>query len=123
MACASMVLLKNEADVLPLSANPGEPIALVGPFATMQNDLLGSWTMMGRGEEVIPVSQAMARRIPADRLVQGGCSWNGVTPDYINGIDSLIGQATTVVVCLGEFSGLIGEGVSTASLTLPEEQL
>lgn len=65
----------------------------------------------------------MARRIPADRLVQGGCSWNGVTPDYINGIDSLIGQATTVVVCLGEFSGLIGEGVSTASLTLPEEQL
>ena len=47
MACASMVLLKNEADVLPLSANPGEPIALVGPFATMQNDLLGSWTMRG----------------------------------------------------------------------------
>lgn len=121
MACASMVLLQNEKETLPLRSN--ERVALVGPFASMQNDLLGTWTMMGKGEEVIPVSTGLLNRIGKDRLIDAGCAWNGVTDAYIAGIGNAVSDAGTVVVCLGEYTFDIGEGISTGRLELPAEQL
>ena len=121
MACASMVLLRNENEALPLRS--GERIALVGPFAAMQNDLMGAWTMMGKGDEVVSVLQGLRKRIGEDRLIDAGCAWNGLTDEYLNNIGKAVGDATTVVACLGEYSFNIGEGVSTGRLELPEEQI
>lgn len=98
-------------------------MAPVGPFSTMQNDLMGSWTMMGKGEEVISVAQGMEKRLPANQLINARCAWNGVTEAYIEGIGKRIGDASVAVVCLGEYSFNIGEGVTTTRLSLPEEQL
>lgn len=121
MACASMVLLRNENEALPL--RNGERIALVGPFAAMQNDLLGAWTMMGKGKETVSVVQGLRKRIGEDRLIDAGCAWNGLTDEYLKNIGNAVGDATTVVACLGEYSYRIGEGVTTGRLELPEEQI
>ena len=121
MACESMVLLKNDNSVLPLDNNA--KIALVGPFASMKNDLMGSWTMMGQGEEVISVVEGFKEKIPAEKLIDAGCAWNGVTEEYINQINERIADASVVVACLGEFAYYIGEGVTTGRLELPNEQL
>ena len=53
MALESMVLLKNDSSVLPLSGT--EKIALAGPFTDMKADLMGSWTMKGQAGEVVSV--------------------------------------------------------------------
>lgn len=121
MACASMVLLKNEGNVLPL-ASKGK-IALAGPFAGMKNDLLGSWSMMGRGEEVTSVLDGLKRRVPAERLIDAGCAWNGVTDDYLQGITGRVSDADVIVACVGEYSYHIGEAVTTGRLEIPAEQI
>lgn len=121
MACASMVLLHNENEALPLRDK--EQIALVGPFATIQNDLMGAWTMMGKGKEVTSVAEGLRKRIDKKHLIEAGCAWNGVTDEYIAGIADAVGNASTVIACLGEYSYNIGEAVSTGRLELPEEQL
>lgn len=121
MACSSMVLLKNEGGALPL--RPGSRVALVGPFAGMQNDLMGSWTMMGRGEDVVSVEAGFAKRLPADRLIKAGCPWNGVDEAYLDGIARSTAGADVIVACIGEFTMRIGEGVSTGRLEIPSEQI
>lgn len=120
MACESMVLLKNE-NVLPLSASAR--IALVGPFAGMQNDLMGSWTMMGRGEDVVSVEAGLAKRLSANNLIKAGCPWDGVNEEYIDDIVRHTVDADVIVACIGEFSMHIGEAVSTGKLEIPTEQI
>ncbi|MFZ0061508.1 MAG: glycoside hydrolase family 3 N-terminal domain-containing protein, partial [Pyrinomonadaceae bacterium] len=48
-AARSLVLLKNEGHVLPLSKNL-KAIAVVGPLADSQKDVIGSWTGDGKPE-------------------------------------------------------------------------
>lgn len=121
MACASMVLLKNEGNTLPLASTA--KVALAGPFADMQNDLMGSWTMKGRGEEVVSVASALKRRLPSERLIDAGCPWNGVTDTYLQGIAARVADADVIVACVGEFSYHIGEAVTTGRLEIPSEQV
>lgn len=121
MACASMVQLKNEKEVLPL--RPEAKVALVGPFASMRNDLMRAWTMKGKGEEVACVSDALGRCFGNGNFIDAGCAWDGVTDEYIAGIGQAVGDAETVVACLGEFAFRIGEGVTTGHFELPEEQI
>lgn len=45
VADKTMVLLKNRLDVLPLKKQ--ETIALVGPLADSQRDIMGSWSAAG----------------------------------------------------------------------------
>lgn len=121
MACASMVLLKNENDVLPLAV--AGKVAIVGPFANIQSDLLGAWKMMGKAEEVIPVVEGMKKRLGTDRLIEAGCPWNGVNDQYLAGIAARVAEADIIVACVGEFAMHIGEGVTTGRLEIPAEQI
>lgn len=121
MARESMVLLKNESSVLPLSGK--EKIALTGPFANIQTDLMGSWTMKGRAEEVISVWNGFCKKLPQEQLIHAGCAWNGVTPEYLATLKEQVKEAQVIIACIGEFSFNIGEAVTTGKLQIPEEQI
>jgi len=54
-AAGSAVLLKNDG-ILPLK--PGRKLALIGPFAADQANMLGTWAVSGRAEDVVPLDQA-----------------------------------------------------------------
>src|SRR5690606_21740256 len=57
IARRSMVLLKNNENVLPL--NPEKSIALIGPLATNQRDLIGNWSGAGDWQKAVSVEQGI----------------------------------------------------------------
>lgn len=121
LTTATMVLLKNDKDILPLKQNG--VIALVGPFAANKKDLLGSWTMMGKPEEVVSVKEGISEVMPHVQLNVSECGLEEINDEYISRAKLITEKADVVVVCLGEDSRLIGEAVTTAKISLPESQI
>lgn len=121
MALESMVLLKNDSSALPLSGT--EKIALAGPFTDMKVDLMGSWTMKGQAGEVVSVWEGFCGKMPRGQLIHAGCAWDGVTPEYIAGLEEQVREADVVLACIGEYAFHIGEAVTTGRLQIPEEQI
>lgn len=121
MALESMVLLKNDSSALPLSST--EKIALAGPFTDMKADLMGSWTMKGQAGEVVSVWEGFCGKMPRGQLIHAGCTWDGVTPEYIAGLKERVREADVVLACIGEYAFHIGEAVTTGRLQIPEEQI
>lgn len=121
MALESMVLLKNDSSALPLSGT--EKIALAGPFTDMKADLMGSWTMKGQAGEVVSVWEGFCGKMPRGQLIHAGCTWDGVTPEYIAGLEERVREADVVLACIGEYAFHIGEAVTTGRLQIPEEQI
>ena len=121
MALESMVLLKNNSSALPLSGT--EKIALAGPFTDMKADLMGSWTMKGQAGEVVSVWEGFCGKMPRGQLIHAGCAWDGVTPEYIAGLEEQVREADVVLACIGEYAFHIGEAVTTGRLQIPEEQI
>lgn len=121
MALESMVLLKNDSSALPLSGT--EKIALAGPFTDMKADLMGSWTMKGQAGEVVSVWEGFCGKMSRGQLIHAGCAWDGVTPEYIAGLEEQVREADVVLACIGEYAFHIGEAVTTGRLQIPEEQI
>lgn len=121
MACASMVLLKNEASLLPLSAQ--SRLALVGPFATNRHDLLGTWRMKGVDEEVMTVEEGFATEQTKYTIETAGCDFNNLTDEYIRRAVEVSGRADVIVACLGEPSELEGEATAMGKIEIPNNQL
>lgn len=83
MARKSIVLLKNENGLLPLSKNV-KSIAVVGPLADNKRDLLGTWSCVGRAEDVVTVLEGIKSKIssPSKIFYALGCHISG---DDFNG--------------------------------------
>lgn len=122
-SCASMVLLKNDNNTLPL--NNQSRIALAGPFASIKEDLLGPkpWRENTKVEEVISVKDGFLDIWPESQLIDLSCAWNGITDQYISDVTHKIADAETVLVCLGEFFSSIGESTVSGHIELPKEQI
>ena len=58
VAQESMVLVKNAGGLLPLAPS-GQRIALIGPLADSRQDLLGTWVLNGRAEDVESVRDGL----------------------------------------------------------------
>lgn len=121
-ACASMVLLKNEKNVLPLQKTK---IALIGPFASIKEDLLGPkpWREYTDSKDVISVKEGLLASLGKNHLIDLSCDWNGITDDYISSVITKTTDVETVVVCLGEFIFNIGESTTSGHIELPKEQI
>ncbi len=121
MAEESMVLLKNENSVLPLSTDA--KIAVVGPLAKDQADLLGSWHAHGHAEDVISIYDGLKSVFPEGQLTYAqGCAIEG---EDASGFDAAVNAArnsNVIVLCLGEKSSWSGENASRASISLPAIQ-
>lgn len=114
IAGKSMVLLKNENNLLPLKT--GIRIAVIGPLATAQKTLLGTWKARGDGEMATSVLDAMIEVNGSNRVsyAEGG--------DLISGFAHAVTAAQTndvAVLVLGETSGMSGEAASRTDIGLP----
>lgn len=121
LAEESMVLLKNNNNLLPLQANR---IAAIGPMAKDQNEMLGSWPAHGRGEEVISIYHALTKEFAgkAEVLYSKGCDFEGNDTSSFAEALNTAKNADVVLLCLGERRGWSGENASRATITLPEIQ-
>lgn len=124
MAARSMVLLKNDGDVLPLKQDI-RSIALIGPLADDQKALLGSWSGDGRFSDAVTLQAALAgRRSQGMRLqVARGCEIEGESTEGFGAAVRIARESDVAVVAVGESADMTGEAASRSSLELPGRQL
>jgi beta-glucosidase len=126
----SIILLKNDAvgegvkKVLPLS-RPSS-IALIGPLADSQADMLGSWIAQGKAADAVTLRtalQAKAEAIHAKLVYAKGTDILSDSEDGFAEALEVANRADVVIMALGE-SGpkMSGEGASRAYLDLPGNQ-
>lgn len=119
----SMVLLKNEGNLLPLAAGK-QKLAVIGPLADNQESLLGTWAGQGKPEDVISVLAGLRAHLGdgAELNYVQGCAIEGDTaPDFKAAVEAAQ-AADVVIVVLGESASMSGEAHSRAYISLPGHQ-
>ena len=122
VARESMVLVKNEGSLLPLDPAAGQRIAVIGPLADARRDLLGTWALGGRPEDVETVLEGLSAYAGSALTHVAGCALTGDAPADVDAAVAAASAADVVVVVLGEGSNLSGEARSRGSLGLPGRQ-
>jgi beta-glucosidase len=119
----SMVLLKNDAALLPLSNDIGS-IAVIGPLVDNPEDLLGSWHARGRPEEVVTVLAGIRRRAaPSTTITHArGSTITGPERDGFAEAVEVARNADVAIVVVGEREGETGEAASRSEIDLPGVQ-
>jgi beta-glucosidase len=119
----SIVLLKNDGDLLPLPRS-GKKIALIGPFASGQHDLVGPWVVYGSDDNAVDLATGI-RAAVSDRnsiIIAEGSGVETVTPGGIEQAVAAAQQADIVVLAIGEAQNMSGEAQSRADITVPKPQ-
>ncbi len=119
----SMVLLKNEGQLLPLSPDL-KSIALIGPLVRAKKELKGFWSLDVDANEDIPsLLDGMQQQAGNTRLLYAkGCD---IDDTVRSGFDEAIAaarQADIVVMAMGEAPDMTGEAKSKSNIHLPGVQ-
>ena len=119
----SIVLLKNDGDLLPLPKS-GKKIALIGPFAAGQHDLVGPWVVYGTDEKAVDLATGV-RAAVADKNNIIIAEGSDVEKSIAGGIEAAVTaaqQADIVVLAIGEHQGMSGEAQSRTEILVPKPQ-
>lgn len=142
IARKSMVLLKNADGALPLKRSGS--IALVGPLARNQRDMIGNWSGAGDWQKAVSVEQGIRNVAGASVQINFAHGANVTDdPQLIRRLNAhggnlhiddrpaevLIREAVTaarrsdvIVAVVGESQGMSGEAASRADISLPGRQ-
>jgi beta-glucosidase len=120
LAARSLVLLKNDDNLLPLS---NQRVALVGPLADHGRDQLGCWTLDGNAEDSTTLRSALAERL-GDRLAfaTGLPDCRSTDESGFEAAAAVVAESDVAIVVVGEDYNLSGECRSRAFLDLPGAQ-
>lgn len=141
IAEASVVLLKNKGNILPLQAKG--TIAFIGPMVKNKRDLIGNWSGAGNWTQSTSLWEVVEPRMTAAGAKALYAMGANVTNDtnlikkmniqeFIdkrsqdeleNEAMQIAMQADMVVMALGESEGMSGEAASRSDITLPGTQL
>lgn len=124
VAARSIVLLKNENNLLPLSDDVGS-IAVIGPLADNRHDPIGTWSLNGRDEDLVTALAGLRSRLGDKSEINyaKGC-------DFLKGDDAARNAAVdaakkskVAILFVGEAEMMTGEAHSRAKLDLNPPQL
>lgn len=120
----SIVMLKNDGDLLPLP-RAGRRIALIGPFASGQHDLIGTWNVYGSEEQATDLLTGVRAAVADPALVTAtqGCRVTEPIPGGIEAAVAAARAADVVVLAIGEQTDMSGEAQSRADIGVPAPQL
>lgn len=120
----SIVLLKNEKDLLPLPRS-GKRIALIGPFVQGQRELIGPWNVYGTDADAVDLLSGM-RAVAADPQSIVAVDGSGIEKPIAGGIEAAVTAAQAadiVVLAIGESQKMSGEAQSRTDITIPAAQM
>jgi beta-glucosidase len=133
MAKKSIVLLKNDKQLLPLSKNQ-KRIAVIGALANDKNSPLGSWRIGADDSSAVSVLEGLKKYNSDFKYAKGADLVIGQT-NFINEVKinetdksgfkaavQLAKESAIVIMVLGEHGFQSGEGRSRAKLDLPGVQ-
>lgn len=125
----SFVLLENHkvsgTPLLPLSATPGSRIALIGPLADSEKDMLGSWPGAADFKGVVTLRAALALRAARERMLLSylpGTEISGASESGFSAAIEAAQRADVVVMALGESAHSSGEASARSTLGLEGNQ-
>ncbi|TBN05458.1 beta-glucosidase BglX [Hyunsoonleella flava] len=134
MAKKSIVLLKNDDNLLPLKKS-GQKIALIGALASDKNSPLGSWRIAADDNTAVSVLEGMQQYQDNELVYEKGTDVSigeqlfvqevKINTDDFSGFDAarnVAKDADVVVMVLGEVGFQSGEGRSRTELGLPGNQ-
>ncbi len=122
IARKSIVLLKNEDRVLPLDKNT-KNIAVVGPLADNQKELIGSWSAAGDWSKSVSLLTGIQSKAPQSNIMYApGCELSGNETAFIGEAVRIAQKADVVILALGEAAWMSGEAASRTRLDLPGAQ-
>ncbi len=143
VARKSIVLLKNRLETLPLKKSG--TIALIGPLADSQRDIIGSWSAAAVAKQAVTLRQGIhnATEGKATLLYAKGANVSdekGIV-DFLNQYEEAVDidtrtpqqllddavatakKADVVVLAIGEARGMAHEASSRTDITIPPNQL
>lgn len=122
MAKRSVVLLRNEAQTLPISSKV-KNIAVIGPMGDNKRDMIGSWSAAGDWAKSVSLLEGLQARYPnASIQFAKGCEINGDIKKGFREARQLAEKADFVILALGETYWMSGEAASRSNIDLPGVQ-
>tara|TARA_R110002124_G_scaffold89692_1_gene229306 strand:+ start:32055 stop:34280 length:2226 start_codon:yes stop_codon:yes gene_type:complete len=122
MAQRSMVLLKNENQTLPINKSV-KTIAVIGPMADNQRDLIGSWSAAGDWSKSVTLLQGLKNKLPNANIIYAkGAEIDGENKSMFAEAVRVAQRADVVILALGEAYWMTGEAASKVNIGLPGVQ-
>ena len=119
VARSSMVLLKNQNDILPLKENAR--IALIGPATDSRREMIGTWSAFVSSKNAVSFFEGLKARF-SNVVCERGC-------DFFSPIDGGIAKAVAaarnsdvVLITLGLPNADSGEAASLTDIDIPAAQ-
>ncbi len=125
MARKSIVLLKNEKQLLPLSKQT-KKIALIGPFAKTKSDNNGFWSYDWPDDtaRISSLWEGVQKKVNTDTklLYAKGCNINDTVRTGFAEAVTVANEADIIIISVGESRDMSGEAKSRSSIQLPGVQ-
>lgn len=133
-AMESFVLLKNQNNILPLKKNA--TIALIGPLADNQSEMLGNWQLTSKADSVTTILKGL-RSMNINVTYSKGVVFTeeaflarnlNIKPDpeaskkMLDEAIAVAQKSDVIVAVLGETRMMSGESTSRTDISLPENQ-
>jgi len=122
---SSVVLLKNDNDILPISKEKAITLALVGPLMNDSINLNGEWAGLGDRNKSVPILKGLTEKYkdsPVKLIYAEGSSITETSPEKIAEAVSAARRADVVIAAMGEDFNWSGEAAVRSDIRLPEAQ-
>lgn len=119
VALESIVLLKNEKNILPIDKKL-KSIAVVGYLAKSTSDPLGGWSALGDSNDVVSIFDGIKDKIGKDVKINyaEGCKITGNDKSGFNEAINVAKSSDVIIAVVGESRNMSGEASSRATLDL-----
>lgn len=127
IAAKSIVLLKNEKNILPLSKNT-KTIAFIGPLVKEHKQNMGFWAVelpeLDYDKQVVSQWEGVQNKVgnSTKLLYAKGCEIEGDNKDGFAEAIAVANQADVVILSIGERADMTGEAKSRSNIHLPGVQ-
>lgn len=120
----SIVMLKNDGDLLPLSKN-GRKIALIGPFGADKSDLFGPWSIFKDTDLAVSLEEGLRSAMGAGSslTVTKGSEVEAAIDGGIEAAVAAASQADVILLAIGESGEMSAESKSRVDIGVPAPQL
>jgi beta-glucosidase len=123
VAKRSIVLLKNDRQLLPLSKKV-KTIAVIGPLAKSSKDMMGFWSVKWDNDHLVSLYEGLQYKVGKNTqlLYAEGCDISDTTRRNFAQAVAVARKADVVIMAVGECFDMSGEAKSKANIHLPGVQ-
>lgn len=122
---SSVVLLKNDNQLLPITKESGKTVALIGPLMNDSINLNGEWAGLGDRNKSIPILKGLTDKYKNSsvKLVYAeGSTITETSPEQIKEAVAIAKSADIIIAAMGESFHWSGEAAVRTDIRLPQPQ-